>query len=235
MVEAAIVLPAMIFLILVTIQLTMVQHARIMTEYAAFCAARAGIVFNADPNAMQQAAEIALSPTVGRTDTLAWMTRTNLEVQTIERVARAPFRLPMVRIEVLSPRAGDFATWGTHLGQKELDFDDLRTGASRATLLSINLRYYYQMRIPFANQILLNIFFAQRLNTLQLWQGYDMTKPELANGVNADVATMARAAGSGIEDAGGIIAAAMLRRFYFPVSATYTMRMQSNPFVQYAN
>jgi hypothetical protein len=63
MVESAIVLPLMVFLIVGVIQLVMMQHARIMTEYAAFCAARAGIVWNADRYTMENAAIIALLPT----------------------------------------------------------------------------------------------------------------------------------------------------------------------------
>jgi hypothetical protein len=63
LVEAAIVMPLMTFLILGVIQLVMVQHAKIMTEYAAFTAARAGIVWNADPGIMQSAAIISLMPT----------------------------------------------------------------------------------------------------------------------------------------------------------------------------
>jgi len=63
MVETAIVVPIMMFLILGVLQLAMIQHAKIMTEYAAFCAARAGIVWNADRWMMENAAIIALLPT----------------------------------------------------------------------------------------------------------------------------------------------------------------------------
>jgi hypothetical protein len=63
LVESAIVMPLMIFMILGVIQLVMVQHARIMTEYAAFNACRAGIVWNADPRPMQAAAIVSLMPT----------------------------------------------------------------------------------------------------------------------------------------------------------------------------
>jgi hypothetical protein len=63
LVEAAIVMPLMVFLILAVIQLVMMQHAKIMTEYAAFSACRAGIVWNADPGVMQSAAIISLMPT----------------------------------------------------------------------------------------------------------------------------------------------------------------------------
>jgi len=63
MVESALVIPLMTFLILGIIQLVMIQHAKIMTEYAAFNAARAGIVWNADKIIMENAAIISLLPT----------------------------------------------------------------------------------------------------------------------------------------------------------------------------
>lgn len=63
LVESAIVIPLMTFLILGIIQLVMMQHARIMTEYAAFNAARAGVVWNADGIIMENAAIISLMPT----------------------------------------------------------------------------------------------------------------------------------------------------------------------------
>jgi hypothetical protein len=62
-VESAIVIPLMTFLILGIVQLAMIQHARIMNEYAAFNAARAGIVWNADRFIMENAAIISLMPT----------------------------------------------------------------------------------------------------------------------------------------------------------------------------
>src|SRR2546421_11171256 len=46
MVEAAFVLPLTVALILCTIQITQLQQARVLVEYAAFNAARAGIVQN---------------------------------------------------------------------------------------------------------------------------------------------------------------------------------------------
>lgn len=63
MVESAIVIPLMTFVILGIVQLVMVQHARIMTEYAAFNSARAGIVWNADRMIMENAAIVSLLPT----------------------------------------------------------------------------------------------------------------------------------------------------------------------------
>src|SRR5688500_13186894 len=68
LVESAIVLPIVIFLILGALQLVMIQHARIMTEYAAYNAARAGIVHNANWNLMRNAAMVSVLPLYERTD-----------------------------------------------------------------------------------------------------------------------------------------------------------------------
>lgn len=70
-VETAVVLPLMLFLVLGAIQLTMVQHARLMTEYAAFNAARTGIVWNGNQCMMRRAAVVSLLPTLAATDTLS--------------------------------------------------------------------------------------------------------------------------------------------------------------------
>src|SRR5438477_13170678 len=59
-VEAAIVLPAMVFLLLLALQLTQLQQARILAEYAASAAARAGIVMDGYPARMKQAATLAV-------------------------------------------------------------------------------------------------------------------------------------------------------------------------------
>src|SRR4051812_23466639 len=67
-VEAAFVLPAMVFLLLLAVQLTQLQRARILADSAAFAAARAGIVMNGDPSSMEAAATLALLPGFGRTD-----------------------------------------------------------------------------------------------------------------------------------------------------------------------
>lgn len=241
-VEAAIVLPAMLVLVVCTIQLAMLHHARIMTEYAAYSAARAGIVFNGDRNAMTRAAELVLLPTVARTDTFTSLGLAATALETTERAARAPFNLPFVRVTTLNPTSAMFtSTLTRHTGGDEIDFDDVRAAAARANLLSVKVRYLYRMPVPFANQMLLNIFFASRLNILQNWAGYDMSRPELGTGgANAVGATTALATGRAasiaapgtppedVQDIVGIARAALVNRFYFPLEATYTMRMQSN-------
>lgn len=70
LVETVIVMPVMLFVVLGALQLMLLAHARIMTEYAAYCAVRAGIVHNANWNVMQNAAMLASLPLYERTDSL---------------------------------------------------------------------------------------------------------------------------------------------------------------------
>jgi len=62
-VEAAIVLPLFIAILLGILQLTLIHQARLLTEYAAFQAARAGVVWQGDPRKMKDAAIFVLAPT----------------------------------------------------------------------------------------------------------------------------------------------------------------------------
>ena len=70
LIETVIVMPFMVFLVLGALQLMLMQHGRVMTEYAAYNAARAGIVHNADWNVMRNAGLISVLPVYQRTDTL---------------------------------------------------------------------------------------------------------------------------------------------------------------------
>jgi hypothetical protein len=259
-VEGAIALPAMIFLILTIIQLTALQHARIMTDYAAFCAARAGIVFNGDPKAMEQAALVALSPTIGRTDTLANFTNTmgsgaggNLSTVAGDVATAKSFNLPgIVKVDALPPpaSAGPFSDLSRQLNGEELDFDDIRASASQWNILQIRLRYFYRMRIPFANEILQALYFAQTAAPELIknsssggsWQGFDFLEGGKQNGAIMSGARGAYAGSQGgtsggmpiVPESALIANASREHVYYFPLTATYSMRMQSNWYVNYA-
>ncbi len=71
LVETVVVMPVMVFLVLGALQIMMMEHGRIMTEYAAYNAARAGIVHNGDWNVMRNAALVGALPLYDRTDTPA--------------------------------------------------------------------------------------------------------------------------------------------------------------------
>ena len=207
-VEAAIVLPLCLVLILCAIQVAQLQQARVLLEYAAFNAARAGVVHEADNGAggtrgpMHDAAALSLLPSFGRTDGFGAFTRTWARFRAHEAALRA-LRLPVLQVWVLNPRRGDFARWGEHLDGQEIDFDDVRPQATDANLLSIDLRYLYELRVPLANKLI---------------QSAWLLRPRAAP--PADVAALGVAAKNG--------------HYFVPVHAFYTMRMQSNPFLRWA-
>ena len=249
-VEQAIILPAMVFLILGLVQLGMLQQARLMTEYAAFQAARAGAVYNGDRDKMQRAAFIALMPTYGRSD--GW-------AEYVERAISEGIAQELVeetlgtRIVEVYPQHKDeildaIRTYGRHLNRQQLDFDDYRDanggfGPVQANRLSVRVRYLYTMRIPFANWFIQTLWFAQRAAYIS-----QMTGPILINPEDRFTRTPAlrqaefRALGADIEDIFTIMAFRNLadcggdwsrekwacRRILFPLNATYTVRMQSN-------
>ena len=250
LVEAAFILPAMIFLLLLTIQLTQLQQARIMVEYAAFSAARTGIVQNGNNGGtngfdgpMHDAAVLAILPTFGRTDSLTSLLAARVRFAAEDVVLR-PFGLSQVRVYVLSPTKGDFNAFGQHLNGQEIDFDDVRPAAADANLLSLQVRYLYEMKVPFANKLIQTIWMASHAGVLRLWEGSDWTSPRLGTQTGPDAVGISRGLAMGRTVADGtpegirlaaLVAAGALNRYYLPVEAWYTMRMQSNPYLKWAH
>lgn len=252
-------LPAMLFLILCGLQLTQLQQARLLVEYAAFSAARTGIVHDLDNGdagdgsngPMHEAAVLALLPSVGRTDSAEALVAAAARFKA-EDVLLSPLGLSRVRVAVLNPRRGDFDRLGKHLAGREIDFDDARPDAAAATLLSLQVRYLYELRIPFANRMIQAIWLAAvarrgkagKLVGLGAWRGWDMTGPRLLanDGPDAVVAAQAAAAAQleledGIPGGLNLTSLSLLAsqgRFFLPLDAWFTLRMQSNPFARWA-
>lgn len=207
-IEAAIVLPLCLVLILCTIQIAQLQQARVLLEYAAFNAARAGVVHDGENDAggtagpMHDAAALSLLPGFGRTDGLDALTHTWMQFRAREAMLRA-LRLPLLEVSVLNPRRSDFARLGEHLDGQEIDFDDVRPQAVDANLLSIDVRYLYELRVPFANKLIQN--------------GWLLRPGGAEPGERAALAVLGRQG-----------------RYFVPVHAFHTMRMQSNPFLRWA-
>ncbi len=238
-VEAAIALPMMLMLILCILQLTLIQQARLMTYYAAFVACRAGVVYSADHDHMEAAAFMALRPTLGGKPPRD-LSAFGANMKAIE-AKNTHFKTllgnPQVHVNVTSPRPEDFAKWGGHLKSQEIDFDDVRPGAQEATTLSVNLTYYYRMNIPFANRLLQTIWLAGHADTLKRWTGFNAAAPALDKNSGPAAIDAARKAAAGKDldvDLKKLVAAGKAKApdggFYFPVRATYSMKMQSNPF-----
>jgi hypothetical protein len=291
-VESALIMPLMVFFTLGIVQLTMIEHAKIMTQYGAYQAARAGIVWNGNNERMHDAALLALAPTMGRTDDMpsfaATWGRAQLYDTALQQLAwgspvpktiNGSNLLGLVRVDTINPA---YFTpidsiwklpWGANW--KELDFDgpdaypevpqlEARIGKffnlelpddqeevyRRSTVLRIRLRYWYELRIPFANWVIFLSWFAANadvalhgaidrstlkdenmlnrtadLNALQFQgkgiahnRGYDSVYP-------SEMAVLWAIASGDIPILSGAIGG---KRFFIPLNATYSMRMQSN-------
>jgi hypothetical protein len=287
MVESAMVIPMMTFLILAIIQLVMVQHAKVMTEYAAFNAARAGIVWNADKIIMENAAIISLLPTY---EGLFKESDLGNPAQMLKRILQRALlyqlnrRLPqaidllkngannvinqlpipgqgqeelsdnindlldkaeatideelreaitgalgkdddstMVQVTLLNPTQDTFGQRG-----RELDFDDF--SQRDATRLSIRVRYLYMMRVPFANWIIHQAWLANRAGQELYGAIWNPQEDAGETGFRSVAPVQNQTSGDELDDK--LAALADQGVYLVPLYATYTMRMQSNPYKQ---
>ena len=257
MLESALVIPLMIVIVLAILQLTQIEQARTMTEFAAFSAARAGIVWNGSNARMRDAALVALLPTFGRTDSAEALIRTwqrqraaDEEFAALPWGASAPAAINgsplkgLVRIDTIAPEGSDELgrIWNLRGGYdwKELDFDSAYTYPEapgleqhfetfdqparadeeqevyrRANVLSIRVRHWYELRVPVANWFLFVCWYGLA-KPIEHQTGYptaDRSEMALLWALSKGQASL------GLE---------RRPRFFIPLSATYTMRMQSN-------
>lgn len=293
-VESALVLPVLILLTLGILQLAMLQQARLMTDYAAFQAARAGVVWNGSNERMNDAAFVSVLPTLGATNTLENLAKTYARAKfTDAALSKLPFSGPtkingqpmkgLIRVDTISPaNYAELSTIWNLRGKgawEEIDFDAADTYSEglpelsdrfqkfdspafatpdqdflrRVNVLTIRVRYWYELRIPFANWFVFLSWFAANADVLlhgaldrptmlnENVAGSDTNVdllPALVKGISHErgLPTATRADLSvlwglstglvplplGLTDWGGG------RRFFIPVTATYSMRMQSN-------
>ncbi|WP_163998330.1 TadE/TadG family type IV pilus assembly protein [Pyxidicoccus caerfyrddinensis] len=292
-VEAAMIMPLTVFMTLGIIQLTMMQHAKLMTEYAAYQAARAGIVWNGNNERMHDAAIVALLPTMGATNditklgtTLALhqlydtgMSALNFGGGVVPRTVNGSNLLGIVRVDTINPAyfTPINTIWKLRNGVnwQELDFDGADSFPEvpslenhirkffnlpepdeselvyrKSTRLTIRLRYWYQLRVPFANWIIFTSWFASNAG-LALHGAIDRATITPGANIMADgnINGLAAASVRGIQHEKGYdsvypLEMAVLwglatgsiplvsnfagRRYFIPLTATYTMRMQSN-------
>lgn len=177
MVETVIVLPALIFFILATIQLTLMHQARLMLEYAAFNAARVGAVWNADPEKMGKAATLSLVaarpswPYVGNGGLGVIQDYDDLLVAAIALMGVDSLTsllemdgLKLIKVDVLNPKLSDFGD------AQEIDFDNAGNGTfdeRRKSQLSVRVTFWFKMIIPFANGVIWNALWEKRCNGLK--------------------------------------------------------------------
>ncbi len=258
-VESAIVFPGMIFMLLGILQLTMMQQARLMTEFAAYQAARAGIVNSLRKADMVLAAEMALIPTRpsipysdsllgslglgGLPDDLLKIAEQALIVhKVLNPLSKSFFDKEVISVDILNPTKADFN------GKDEIEFDATQDGFAvrRQSQLTIRLTYFFPLRIPFANWLLFESWLAAQGGIKLV--GWDPAHPKINYGSGplsvgiewpADVRLAMELQGNKTPNCyNGISSGTMTRlaiwaatgNFYFPLVTTHTMRMQSNPF-----
>lgn len=228
----------MVFIVLGVVQLGMMHQARLMTEYAAYRAARAGIVNHGDCDLMEESAYMAVLPTLGpppsggpgRVDTLARAMSVYWQYKDIPTNKRyLPSTLPRIRLEILNPKksqlSGLFSNYGSHLNQREIDYDDIRDATViEANLLSVRVTYFYNMRIPFANWLMHSFFMGREvLGDLRGVQ-FEVQK---ARGQYATSYLENYGASKGADYAQMKLLSTR-GTFVIPLISTYSMRMQSN-------
>lgn len=223
-VESAIALPIWLLFFLCTLQLALLGRARLLAEYAAYRAARTGILWNGDPVRMQRAAIHTLRSSVCPTRIAAARALCHAEgggASALEMLsADAYLAFPGAHVHILSPH------WPSHgglfaPGGEELDFDRFGPEPERrdATLLTIQLQYWFELKIPLADGILWHIWFAfqKRIGTREDEELYRVAYLPLS----------ARA-WKAMEEAGRAG-----RGFFIPVISHSTMRMQSNFYARF--
>jgi hypothetical protein len=292
-VETALTLPFFVFLFAGILQMTMLHHAQLMVEYAAYQAARSGIVWDGDKDHMEHAACMALTPTLaggiygslqngraipiaGKADSLDKFIPLYVFACGADRVGKVASEsgfakqlgltaLEFIRVDVLNPDPKSTPSWAQ---DGELEFDDLAgvrdvadthvttqgqadsDDQRHSNLLTVRVRYFYPMHIPFANWIIQTAWMASHFG-LATSGGIDNVRAgsdhgiTTKTGVKADLAVVPYLGDIKLNDQplSGLSSPPIATRsdllflwglaragrlYAVPLTATYTMRMQSN-------
>jgi hypothetical protein len=231
-VESALTLPLLVFLILGTLQLFMMLQGRIMAEYAAFEAVRAGSRHHGDCKAMIHAAMAGLLPTVepfvrpggnpAQQLADAWAARLGSNVRDQPVPQYEPGRDsghdgPVFWLVREQPRA-------LSLNEKEdLDFDTPTGDGNSARRLEVRLIYWYRLRIPFADWVMSRMMLAHlglqdynAVNPLMVTDKDAGWSKEVEQVVNLDIKVREE-----------LVQKVMAGKYVFPIQATYGMRMMT--------
>nr|WP_240359231.1 TadE family protein [Pyxidicoccus trucidator] len=235
MVEAALTLPLVVFLVLGTLQLFLMLQARVLAHYAVFRATRAGAVGYGDCERMTHAAILALLPSfhsfLGNS--------TSATVVQHGGGANAPAKLaaafaarrgnryagggaPGPRMDGVHDGAivwiNRFIQGGGVPSPQDRNFDQ----PDHLRQLEVRMVYWYPLRIPFANWVMSRMFLAQ-LNL----EEYTASNPLIMAERNAD---WNRGEFTDPFELTGDVGAELLSRvrrqqYVFPIETTFTMRM----------
>lgn len=266
LVESVIVLPLMLFVFLSLFQLMLIAHGRVMLEYAAFNATRAGVVHNGDRATMRNAALISLLPLYGPTNDMAHLAETYARAkawalvseagEAIEGGVRGWIRdvtgfslpnLPPIGIVDVWPVNPTFADFGA---SEEIDLDlpaqygDVGLPAAlQRTRLTTSTTWLFELRVPVANRLVFYSWFLWhylRTKVSGSWldpRAGTTGSRTVENAMNdASFATVPGSGFAGILEQQvyfqylRLLAGMDNPKFVMPLSATYSMPMESNLF-----
>jgi TadE-like protein len=221
-VETAIVMPLFVFIMLGVLQLGLINQARVMTKYAAYKAARAGAIHNANGNVMEKAALVEVLPLAGRRlggDSFFNASMTTFAASWVQaKLANGSFGScganKHVCVTICAPTSG---TTG--------DFDDPEGGLAESTgaspdfgqfskgHLAVQVTFFHQLVIPFANMMIWHIVAGREdADTMRTFR-------------------MNKRGGTTFSGRGTIsqtVGLAALHQYVIPIRANWAMRMQSN-------
>ena len=203
MVEFLFVAITFLFTILGIIQLAMALNAYSLVQYAAYNAARAGIVHNGSKERMQEAARLSLVATFphhGRADHRRGFTENYLAaLDTDQDDSLTHQGVPITDVKILHKDAYNCGNVVT--------FDDYLQSAN--SLLTVQVVHHYELVIPLVNRIVYSIY--DRYVSGDPWAGEEdllqisaQTDRERRGGEYQDI------------------------EYRIPLVATYTMRQQSD-------
>lgn len=231
-VETAITMPLVLFLILGTMQLFSMMHGRVMTQYAAYRATRAGSVNHGNCEAMTHAAILALLPSIGTfirpggggaAAQMADMfdrhksNRYNDVVQT----GGAPVTYTGAIVWIVRDLSDDRGMKGVSANEEERFDQGMVDNELQLTRLETRLIFWYPMRIPFANWVMSKMLLAH-----MGLQSYIATNPLMTpQTANWDAAKGGSTLETSILDE--LLARHNAGEYVFPIEGTYSMRMMT--------
>ncbi|RKH52734.1 pilus assembly protein [Corallococcus llansteffanensis] len=239
MVEAALSLPLVVFLVLGALQLFLMMQARVMTHYAVFRATRAGSVGHGDCQRMTHAAILALIPTFhsfmgqgtgslngplgrGAGSDAPRLLANAFAARSNNRYAGTGSPGPQldgVHNGSIVWIQRDLAGGGVE-SPEDKDFD--RPGHLRR--LEVQLVFWYPLRIPFANWVMSRMFLAH-FNIRPYTDANPLIVAERDANWNAGEVTPSRVLEG--ELAMELAERVNNRQYVFPIITTFTMRMMT--------
>jgi hypothetical protein len=222
MVEAALTLPLVVFLVLGTLQLFLMLQARVLAHYAVFRATRAGAVGYGDCERMTHAAVLALLPSFhsflgGQGGGGPAKLAAAFEARRFNRYSASRDGVHDGTIVWINRHIQ-----GGEPPRRDQDRNFDQPGHLRQ--LEVRMVYWYPLRIPFANWVMSRMFLAQ-MNV----EAYTAANPLILAERNANWNSGEFTDSFELSDDVGAELLSRVRRqqYAFPIETTFTMRMMT--------